>query len=110
MPTTSAATSESERPRVGFGHEVQTHAITPTAITKPPVAENPSGIAACGQLASHAATETASEPVAPATPSTTAPSAGQTAEAASPASPASSTRETSGPHRMLATGETSDSI
>jgi hypothetical protein len=104
------AISDSERPRVGVGHAVQTHAIAPTVITKPPVAENPSGIDACGQEASHPAMETATAPEAPAKQSTKAPSAGQIAEAASPASPASSTRETSGPHRMLATGETSDNI
>ncbi len=110
VPTTRAPTSPSDRTRVGLGHAAHTHAIAPSASTKPSVAENPSGIAACGHDASHPAADTAMAPVAPAKPSTTAPSAGHTAEAASPASPARSTSETSGPHRMLAAGETSDSI
>jgi hypothetical protein len=95
---------------VGVGHTAQTHAIAPSAITKPAEAEKPRGIAACGQEASHPAIDTANAPVAPAKPSTTAPSAGEIATAASPTNPASSTTDTSGPHKMLATGETSDSI
>ena len=110
VPTTSTAARPSDRARVGLGQATQSQAIAPNATTKPRIAEKPIGIDACGQEASHPAMETESAPMAPAKPSTSAPNAGEIAAAASPTSPASSTTETSGPTKMLATGETSESI
>jgi hypothetical protein len=103
-------TSPSDRPRVGAGHTAHTSAIAPTASAKAAVAEKPSGIEACGHDASQPATDTAIAPAAPAKSSTSAPSVGQMAAAARPDRPANSTNDTSGPHTMLAMGDTSDSI
>lgn len=70
----------------------------------------PRGIAACGHDASQVATSEHSAPTAPAAFRTIRAIAGATGWIDNPSSPRSNARDTSGPARMFASGEISESI